>query len=307
MEKEARTNNLTMNNTRLRIFLILLSCTMFVGWIDPASDINEEGIKLYNEEKYDEAISKFTDAQSFVPESQSLDFNIANTHYKEGKLPEAEKSFKDTMKTEDKILKANANYNMGNTMYKQGKLKESLDFYKKAIQLAEEKGNLEDGAIASLREDSKYNYEFVQKKIEEMEKQQQERQEQEKQEQEEQDEQQEQEQQQDQKGQDEQDKQDKQENKEQDKDNQDKQDQEQKKQQEQQDKQDEQEKKEQDKGQSQENEKEGQQPPPPPEKREMTKEEAERLLDAMKQAEMAARHAQEKEHNPSHFKIEKDW
>lgn len=285
-----------MNNTRLKIFLILLSCTMFVGWIDPASDINEEGIKLYNEEKYDEAISKFTDAQSFVPESQSLDFNIANTHYKEGKLPEAEKSFKDTMKTENKILKANANYNMGNTMYKQGKLKESLDFYKKAIQLAEEKGNLEDGEVESLREDSKYNYEFVQKKIEEMEKQQQERQEQEKKEQEEQDDQQEQEQQQEQKDQDEQDKQDQQENKEQNKDNQDKQDQEQ---------QDDQEKKEQDKGQSQDRKEGG--PPPPPEKGEMTKEEAERLLDAMNQAEMAARHTQEKEHNPSHFKIEKDW
>ncbi|KKL77613.1 hypothetical protein LCGC14_2033150, partial [marine sediment metagenome] len=188
MKKENDMRNL---NTKASIFTLLL-CTMLIGWVDPASDKNEEGIQLYNEEKPDEAISKFTDAQSYAPESQSLDFNIANTHYKEGKFPEAEKSFKDVMKTKDNTLKAKANYNLGNTMYKQGKFKEALDFYKKTIELTEEeKSNLKDKETASIREDAKYNYEFVQKKMEEMQKEQQERQEQEKQEQEQQQEEQE--------------------------------------------------------------------------------------------------------------------
>ncbi len=149
---------------------------MLIGWIDPASDNNEEGVQLYNEDKHDEAISKFTDAQSYVQESQSLNFNIANTHYKKGKFPEAEKSFKDVIKTKDNTLKAKANYNLGNTMYKQDKFKEALDFYKKTIELTEkEKGNLKDKETASIREDAKYNYEFVQKKMEEMQKEQQEK------------------------------------------------------------------------------------------------------------------------------------
>ncbi len=264
-------------NIKVSIFTLLL-CTMLIGWVDPASDKNEEGIQLYNEEKPDKAISKFTDAQSYAPESQSLDFNIANTHYKEGKFPEAEKSFKDVMKTNDNTLKAKANYNLGNTMYKQDKFKEALDFYKKTIELTEEKekSNLKDKETASIREDAKYNYEFVQKKMEEMQKEQQERQEQQEQEEQEQ----------------------QQEEQEKDKQQSEKEDPDQQKQQ---DNQAKGEKKE----SSQENEVE--EPPPPHEKREMTKEEAERILEAMKQAEMAARDAKEKKHRAAQFSIEKNW
>ncbi|MBC8554391.1 MAG: hypothetical protein H8D23_32675, partial [Candidatus Brocadiales bacterium] len=74
-----------MNNSSIKqIFIALLSFTMLVGWIDPASDMNEEGIRLYNEKSYDEAISKFADAQLHLPKSDTLDFNIANTHFQEG-------------------------------------------------------------------------------------------------------------------------------------------------------------------------------------------------------------------------------
>jgi Ca-activated chloride channel family protein len=269
---------------------------MLIGWIDPASDNNEEGVQLYNEEKHDEAISKFTDAQSYVPESQSLNFNIANTHYKTGKFPEAEKSFKDAMKTKDNTLKSKANYNIGNTMYKQGKFKEALDFYKKAIGLTE-KGNMKDKETASIREDAKYNYEFVQKKMEEMQKEQQERQDQEEQEDQEKDkqEQQEQQEQEKQEQQQEQQEKDKQQSEEKDPD-----------QQKQQDEQSKGGKNEQKQEPPQENEME--EPPPlPHEKREMTKEEAERILEAMKQAEMAARNEKEKEHEAAQFSTEKNW
>lgn len=274
----------------------MLLCTILIGWVDPASDNNEEGVQLYNEEKHDEAISKFTDAQSYVPKSQSLNFNIANTHYKKGKFPEAEKSFKDTMKTKDNTLKSKANYNIGNTMYKQGKFKEALDFYKKAIGLTE-KGNMKDKETASIREDAKYNYEFVQKKMEEMQKEQQERQDKEEQEDQEQDkqEQQEQEKQEKQEQQQEQQEKDKQQSEEKDPD-----------QQKQQDEQSKGGKNEQKQKQPQENEME--EPPPlPHEKREMTKEEAERILEAMKQAEMAARNEKEKKHEAAQFSTEKNW
>jgi Ca-activated chloride channel family protein len=280
-------------NIKSSIFILLL-CTILIGWVDPASDNNEEGVQLYNEEKHDEAISKFTDAQSYVPESQSLNFNIANTHYKTGKFPEAEKSFKDAMKTKDNTLKSKANYNIGNTMYKQGKFKEALDFYKKAIGLTE-KGNMKDKETASIREDAKYNYEFVQKKMEEMQKEQQERQDQEEQEDQEKDKQEQQEQQEQEKQEQEQQEKDKQQPEEKDPD-----------QQKQQDEQSKGGKNEQKQKPPQENEME--EPPPlPHEKREMTKEEAERILEAMKQAEMAARNEKEKKHGAAQFSIEKNW
>jgi len=271
---------------RRTISIALLSFTVFVGWIDPATDKNEEGRQHYDEGEYGEAISKFTDAQLHLPESDSLDFNIANTHYKVGKLPEAEKSYKGILDSKDVTLKAKANYNMGNTMYKQGKFNEALDFYKKAIKLTEKKSDVNGDEIKGVREDAKYNYEFVQKKMEEMKEEQQEREEKEEQEK--------QEKQDDQKQGEEQ-------KEKQEEENPDQQEQQQEKEQEEQDKSN--------KG-KQENE-----PPPenkkspsqPYEKKEMTKEEAERILDALRQSERSARDMQEKEEESAPFMIEKNW
>ena len=276
---------------RRKISIALLSFTVFVGWIDPATDKNEEGRQHYDEGEYDEAISKFTDAQLHLPESDSLNFNIANTHYKVGKLPEAEKSYKGILDSKDVTLKAKANYNMGNTMYKQGKFNEALDFYKKAIKLTEKKSDVNGDEIKGVREDAKYNYEFVQKKMEEMKEEQQEREEKEEQEKQEK---QEQEKQDDQKQGEEQ-------KEKQEGENPDQQEHQQEKEQEEQDKSN--------KG-KQENE-----PPPeneklpsqPYEKKEMTKEEAERILDALRQSEHSARDMQEKEEESTPFMIEKNW
>ncbi len=277
-------------STKLRIFIISLACLFLIGWIDPAADKNEEGRQRYNEGEYGEAISKFTDAQLHLPESDSLNFNIANTHYKIGKLPEAEKSYKDILDSKDVTLKAKANYNMGNTMYKQGKFNEALDFYKKAIKLTGKESGVNGDEIKGVREDAKYNYEFVQKKMEEMKKEQQEREEKEEQEKQEK---QEQEKQDDQK-----------QGEEQEEKNPDQQEQQQQ----------EKEQEEQDKGNKGKQEKEL---PPPPEnekspsqpyeKKEMTKEEAERILDALRQSERSARDMQEKEEESAPFMIEKNW
>lgn len=269
-------------STKLRIFIISLACLFLIGWIDPATDKNEEGCQRYNEGEYGEAISKFTDAQLYLPESDSLNFNIANTHYKVGKLPEAEKSYKGILDSKDVTLKAKANYNMGNTMYKQGKFNEALDFYKKAIKLTEKESDVNGDEIKGVREDAKYNYEFVQKKMEEMKKEQQEREE--KKEQENQDDQKQGE----------------------------KQGEENPDQQEQQQQEKEQEEQEQGKGNKGNQEKE---PPPenqkspsqPYEKKEMTKEEAERILDALRQSERSARDMQGNEDKPAEFMIEKNW
>ncbi|MCP4270271.1 MAG: tetratricopeptide repeat protein [Candidatus Brocadiaceae bacterium] len=280
--------------TKLRIFLIPLACTLLIGWIDPASDMNEEGIRLYKEKSYDEAISKFTDAQLNLPKSDVLNFNIANTHFQEGKLPEAEKAYQNALRSKDSALKAKANYNMGNTLYKQGKLNEALDFYKKAIELTGDKADKENDEI---KEDAKYNYEFVQKKMEEMKQEQQERQDQEEQEEEDKEE----------------------ENKQEEQKQGDKppeeekepEDQEQKKQEEEQQQQKKDEEKE-DKGnqsgqQKEQPPEEEKEEPQPQEKKEMTKEEAERILEALKQSEESAREMKEKENESAQFGTEKNW
>ena len=281
--------------TKLRIFIIPLACTLLIGWIDPASDMNEEGLKLYNEQAYDEAISKFADAQVHLPKSDALEFNIANTHFQGGKLPEAEKAYKNALRSKNSTLKAKANYNMGNTLYKQGKLNEALDFYKKTIELTGNKADKEDDEIKGIKEDAKYNYEFVQKKMEEMKQEQQERQDQEEQEKQDKEE---------------EDKQEEQKQGDQPPEDKEPEDQEQKQDQQQQKQDKEKEDKGNQSGQQKEQPPEGEKkesPPQPQEKKEMTKEEAERILDALKQSEESAREMKEKENESAQFETEKNW
>ena len=281
--------------TKLRIFIIPLACTLLIGWIDPASDMNEEGLKLYNEQAYDEAISKFADAQVHLPKSDALEFNIANTHFQGGKLPEAEKAYKNALRSKNSTLKAKANYNMGNTLYKQGKLNEALDFYKKTIEFTGNKADKEDDEIKGIKEDAKYNYEFVQKKMEEMKQEQQERQDQEEQEKQDKEE---------------EDKQEEQKQGDQPPEDKEPEDQEQKQDQQQQKQDKEKEDKGNQSGQQKEQPPEGEKkesPPQPQEKREMTKEEAERILDALKQSEESAREMKEKENESAQFETEKNW
>ncbi len=94
-----------------------------------------EGNKLYAEEKYDEANNKYRDALIENPESSIVNFNIGDVQYKKRNFEEAAKSYEKSTSSEDIIVQSKSYYNIGNTLYKMGKLPESILAYKKALEL----------------------------------------------------------------------------------------------------------------------------------------------------------------------------
>lgn len=113
-----------------------------------------QGVSLYENQKFDEALNKFVDAQIEQPEDSKLKFNIASTHYKMQNYEEAIKGFLDVAATaRDAQLEEKALYNVGNAMYRQGKLEEAAEYYKKALEL-----NPQD-------KDALQNLEFVRNEI----------------------------------------------------------------------------------------------------------------------------------------------
>jgi len=264
-----------------------------IGWIDPLADKIREGNQLYHDGNYDGALDKYVNAQIDSPEIPQLDFNIADVQYKRGKHSEAAQLFEKVLKSDDVEMKAKSSFNLGNTLYRQGKMKEALECYKKTVDYINEAAPT-TSELDALKNDAKYNYEYVEKKMKE----------------------------QQQKPQ-----------------NQDQKDQQQK---EDQDKKDEQpgEKKGEDK-EKQESQKEKQQPAPentreknenekdekhsqsdkdkqkdqpdeqqqrrPQEMKQMSKEEAERLLDALNQSEKEARAIVRDTQHFQHKSVEKDW
>jgi tetratricopeptide (TPR) repeat protein len=219
-----------------------------------------EGNEMYDEERYDEAMNKYRDAQVHDPESPIIKFNMGAANYKKNKYEEALKELESCLTTDDAMAQSQAYYNMGNSLYRLGKLPESIMAYQQALKL-----NPDD-------EDAKYNIEFVRRQLKDQS---------EKQQQDQQQQQQQQEQQQQQ--------------------NQDQQDQQEEEQeQEQQQQQNSEEEQEQQEEQQQQQQQEMQ----PSE--ELSKEDAERILQAMKEDEEKMKDAR-KQKVQGNVRVLKDW
>ncbi len=144
-----------------------------------AKDV-KEGNRLYKDEKYDEAIRKYNEAQVESPDSNIVNFNVGTTLYKKGDYQKAVDLLTKSLITKDSQLEARANYNIGSSRVRQGSAKENTDL-SEAINLYKEALNYYKRAVDldEKDEDAKFNYEFVEKKIKElMEKQQQQQQQQ---------------------------------------------------------------------------------------------------------------------------------
>jgi len=114
----------------------------------------EKGSALYKDERYDEAMKTFVDAQIESPEEPRLKYNVANSHYKMKSYEEAIKNYQDVAATAQDIeLEEKSLYNIGNCMYRQGRLEEAVEYYKKALDLDPND------------QDAKYNLEFVREEI----------------------------------------------------------------------------------------------------------------------------------------------
>ena len=158
--------------------IILVTAILLVlsrpGFVQPERQKIIQGNRLYEEERYDEALNKYIDAQTQAPNSPVIKFNMGNAQYKKNKYEEALQEYESTLTADDVLLQSQTYYNMGNSLYRMGKLPESILMYKKALEL-----NPED-------EDAKYNLEFVRKQLKDQANKQQQNQEQNQQQQEQQ-------------------------------------------------------------------------------------------------------------------------
>lgn len=217
------------------------------------SDVRD-GNRMYEEGRYAEAYEKYLDALRDNPDSPVIHFNEANALYQSAEFQRAMEAYQQAVEAGDPALQSQAFYNLGNALYRQQQLEQSLEAYKQAMRL--------DPSDS----DAKHNFELVREQLEQQQQQQPQDGEQNQDDQEDQDDQQDQQDQQQQQD-----------------DNSDQQDEQDQKDEEQQDDQD-QEQDEQDQGQDpndeQQDEQQQQEQPMPGE---MSREEAEQLLEAIEE------------------------
>jgi len=242
--------------------------------------VNRQGIKSYEQGDFSEAEVKFRMAEDINQESFEADYNTGAALYKQEKYEESFKHYESLAdKTEDPLAMAKVWHNIGNSLLESDKYAESIEAYKNSLRLN------------SSDQDSKYNLAYARQKLQEQQEQQQnqdQNQQNQDQNQQNQDQNQENQDQQDQENQDQQD----QENQDQqDQENQDQQDQENQEQQEQ---------------ENQEQQEQEQQEKAKP--LEISREDAERMLDAIQQQEKDVKDkVDKKKAAAAKVKTEKDW
>ena len=108
---------------------------------------NNEGNRLYEQKKYDEALRKYTDAQALKPEAPELHYNIGNVLFRKGEVDKAIEEYMRAQSAADVRLKEAATYNRGNALLQAGKAQDAVNAYVQALRLdptdAEAKRNLE--------------------------------------------------------------------------------------------------------------------------------------------------------------------
>ncbi|MGY8822332.1 MAG: tetratricopeptide repeat protein [Candidatus Latescibacterota bacterium] len=234
---------------------------------DPVASKSAQALGYFERGEYAEALQLYRDAQLERPEMSELNFNVGGTLFKNGDYETALREFEQAAGVGSDPLKAAAQYNMGNVFYQQEQYEQAVQAYRQALELN----------FADL--DAKANLELALRQIEEQQKQEEQDKEQEQQNQEQQDE--EQQEQQENSGE------------------QDQQDQE-KQEQEQQDQQDREQQEQENSGEQEQDPQDaaGQEP------QKISPEEAEQLLDALKDREVDA---QKRRYRATGKTRGKDW
>ena len=153
-----------------RLFAGLLLAGLLSGsqplWSQAGREKVLEGNRNYSEGDYDKALELYREALEENPDSPAIRFNLGDAHFKKEELEDAADSFSRALQSEDPEIKSRARYNLGNSLYRQGRLQESLSAYREALKLAP--GD----------RDAKHNLEFVLKQLQEQQQQQQQNQDQ---------------------------------------------------------------------------------------------------------------------------------
>lgn len=95
----------------------------------------QEGNRLYQDGRFEEAHQKYLEAMAEAPGSPVIPFNDGNALYQSADYQRAMEAYQQAIETGDPRLASAAWYNLGNAMYRQQQLEPALEAYKESLRL----------------------------------------------------------------------------------------------------------------------------------------------------------------------------
>jgi len=110
-----------------------------LGWAPPAAadqaaSKNNEGNRLYEQEKFDEALRMYVDAQASRPGAPQLHYNIGNVLFRKKEYDKAIEEYRRAQASPDPVLSQAATFNRGNALLMQGRPEEAIQAYVQALR-----------------------------------------------------------------------------------------------------------------------------------------------------------------------------
>jgi Ca-activated chloride channel family protein len=140
--------------------LLLLGASADSARADPAASKNNEGNRLYEQKRFDEALKMYTDAQASRPGAPELHYNIGNVLYRKGEFDKALEEYLRAQGASGPALSQASIYNRANALLQQGKVQDAVNAYVQALRSrpddADAKRNLEI-ALRRLKEQQQKN------------------------------------------------------------------------------------------------------------------------------------------------------
>ncbi len=155
----------------VQIIVALMLVSVPVGAEDFV-DLVRQGNYAYRSNDYDKALEYYHRAETQLPESPELEYNMGAALHQRESYEEAVERYTRALNTQDIQQEARAHYNLGNTYFRMGEYQKAIESYQNTLEI-----NPEDV-------DAKYNLELARRKLkEQLESQQQQPQQQQKQQQ----------------------------------------------------------------------------------------------------------------------------
>lgn len=136
------------------VLLLLLGCLPLLSSAQEERKIVREGNRHYANGEFDKAIDAYNEGLQLNDESYAAAFNLADALYKNGQFEEASSQFNQLAQSqEDQEKLGDLFHNIGNTFMEQQKYSEAAESYKQALR--NDPGD----------EDTRYNLSYAMQKI----------------------------------------------------------------------------------------------------------------------------------------------
>ena len=133
----------------IAVALLLVFARASPAGADPAASKNNEGNRLYNQKRYDDALKLYTDAQASRPEGSELHYNIGNVLFRKKEYDKAVEEYLRAQAAANPALSEAATFNRGNALMLQGRPEDAVKAYVQALAQEEKEGIKKHARAAS--------------------------------------------------------------------------------------------------------------------------------------------------------------